>query len=387
MSSLWRVTKLFEILRPTQRVEFINPLKEYRLIGVHLDGRGAFHKGTRSGSQIAAKSLSKVRKGDFIYSRLFAWRGAFGVIGPDLDGCYVSGEFPTFTAIADRVDVEFLRLWFRLPTTLSKVEAVCTGSTPLTRNRFKENFFLNMEIALPPLVEQRRIVARIEGLATRIQEARGLRQNTIEKVEALLASTKAEVFGRVSTVGLMRELDEVAPINMGQSPPGASYNKSGDGVPLLNGPTEFGERHPIVVQWTLAPTKLCKPGDILICVRGATTGAMNWADREYCIGRGLAALTPRPELCVPQYVYHFVETQTRMMLSLAAGSTFPNLPGRKLKTLKIPLPAITEQRKIVAHLNELEAKVDALRQLQMKTSAELDRLLPSVLDKAFNGEL
>jgi len=114
---------------------------------------------------------------------------------------------------------------------------------------------------------------------------------------------------------------------------------------------------------------------------------MNWADREYCIGRGLAALTPRPELCVPQYVYHFVETQTRMMLSLAAGSTFPNLPGRKLKTLKIPLPAITEQRKIVAHLNELEAKVDALRQLQMKTSAELDRLLPSVLDKAFNGEL
>lgn len=185
----------------------------------------------------------------------------------------------------------------------------------------------------------------------------------------------------------VQKLDEVAPINMGQSPPGESYNTFGDGIPLLNGPTEFGEKYPTPVQWTTAPTKLCKPGDILLCVRGATTGRLNWADKEYCIGRGLAALTPNPKVCVPEYVYHFVETQTQEMLGLAAGSTFPNLPGAKLKVLEISIPPVPQQRRVVAYLDSLEAKVEGLKQLQKQTAAELDALLPSILDKAFKGEL
>jgi len=72
---------------------------------------------------------------------------------------------------------------------------------------------------------------------------------------------------------------------MGQSPEGHSYNTSGDGEPLLNGPTEFGTVHPSPVQWTTAPTRFARKGDILICVRGATTGRLNTADRRYCIGR------------------------------------------------------------------------------------------------------
>ncbi len=48
---------------------------------------------------------------------------------------------------------------------------------------------------------------------------------------------------------------------------------------------------------------------------------------------------------------------------------------------------IPEQRRIVTYLDDLQAKVDALKQLQAKTQAELDSLLPSILDKAFKGEL
>lgn len=81
-------------------------------------------------------------------------------------------------------------------------------------------------------------------------------------------------------------------IEMGQSPPGNSYNTEQKGVPLLNGPTEFGSTHPTPIQWTTSPTKICNKGDLLICVRGSTTGRMNWADQSYCIGRGLAAIRP-----------------------------------------------------------------------------------------------
>jgi type I restriction enzyme S subunit len=156
---------------------------------------------------------------------------------------------------------------------------------------------------------------------------------------------------------------------------------------LLNGPTEFGEKHPFPVQWTTAPTKLCRPGDILLCVRGATTGRLNWADKEYCIGRGLAALTPNPNVCLPEYIYHFVETQTQKMLGLAAGSTFPNLPGEKLKVLEIAVPLIPEQHRVITYLDNIQEKTRSLNHLQFQVAAELKALLPSVLDKAFKGEL
>src|SRR4051812_27756515 len=85
-------------------------------------------------------------------------------------------------------------------------------------------------------------------------------------------------------------LGDIAEIVMGQSPPGDTYNTEANGLPLLNGPAEFGKRFPTAVQWTTQPARLADDGDILFCVRGNTTGRINIADRVYCIGRGLAAI-------------------------------------------------------------------------------------------------
>jgi len=64
-----------------------------------------------------------------------------------------------------------------------------------------------------------------------------------------------------------------------------------------------------------------------------------------------------------------------------------NVNATKLKALPITLPPLPEQRRIVGYLDDLQAKVDALRRLQAETAAEIDALLPSILDKAFKGEL
>ena len=64
-----------------------------------------------------------------------------------------------------------------------------------------------------------------------------------------------------------------------------------------------------------------------------------------------------------------------------------NVNATKLKALPIALPSLIEQQCIVAYLDDLQSKVDSLKQLQSETSAELDALLPSILDKAFKGEL
>jgi type I restriction enzyme S subunit len=287
----------------------------------------------------------------------------------------------------NRVDGRYLWWYFSREGVWEEALGLSTGGTPTSRNRLKEEKLLAMGIPLPPLEEQRRVVAKIDELAAKIEEAWTLNGDVSRDSNVLLESARLNIFREMAGRHGLRRLDEVSPINMGQSPPGETYNTFGEGVPLLNGPTEFGQRHPVPVQWTSAPTKLCKPGDILLCVRGATTGRLNWADKEYCIGRGLAALTPNPKICLPEYIYHFVETQTQEMLMLAAGSTFPNLPGAKLKVLEIPIPPIPEQHRIVFHLDELQAKVDALKKLQAQTAAELEALMPSILDKGFKGEL
>ena len=74
---------------------------------------------------------------------------------------------------------------------------------------------------------------------------------------------------------------------MGQSPEGDDCNNEGVGEPLLNGPTEFGFYSPSPIQWTTNGKKHCVEGDLLFCVRGSTTGRMNWANQSYAIGRGL----------------------------------------------------------------------------------------------------
>ena len=69
---------------------------------------------------------------------------------------------------------------------------------------------------------------------------------------------------------------------MGQSPP-SSYNKDKKGIPLINGPVEF-EQDPfsktVINQYTTKPTKMCEPGDLILCVRGSTTGRMILLDTK-----------------------------------------------------------------------------------------------------------
>jgi type I restriction enzyme S subunit len=101
---------------------------------------------------------------------------------------------------------------------------------------------------------------------------------------------------------------------MGQSPPGTAYNRTGEGFPLLNGPTEFGTIYPSAIQWTTSPTRFAEPNDILFCVRGATTGRKNIADRRYCIGRGLAALRGKENQTTNEFLYRLLDVVTQELL-------------------------------------------------------------------------
>src|SRR5258708_28932507 len=120
-------------------------------------------------------------------------------------------------------------------------------------------------------------------------------------------------------------LGNIAVTIMGQSPEGNTYNHTGSGIPLLNGPTDFGLLSPEPTVWTTAPTKFCEPDDLLFCVRGSTTGRMNWANQRYCLGRGVASIRARSGDTDTRFIYYSLVSELDRLLSLCAGSVFPNL--------------------------------------------------------------
>ena len=161
-------------------------------------------------------------------------------------------------------------------------------------------------------------------------------------------------------------------INMGQSPAGETYNAIGAGMPLINGPAEFGRLHPTAVQWTTAPTRVCKPNDILFCVRGNTTGRMNIADKEYCIGRGVASLrgiTGRLDTSFLQYLL-ISKNHELYNIAKAGGSTFPNIGQSQLADLAVDIPESLHEQRAIANILETVQKAKEARQRELALERE-----------------
>ena len=397
---VWVKVTLGDVLFPTNRVEPVEPTKEYRLLGVRLEGRGPFIRETVLGTQTSAAKLFRVEAGDFIYSRLFACRGAFGVVDELMAGCFVSGEFPIFRPLEDRIDVQFLRYWFTLPSVIARVDEDCTGSTPLTRNRYKENFFLALEIPLPPLSEQRRIVAQIEALAAEIEQANRLRKEAVEEVEALLEGATSRLAERSSEKTVtIDELVGVSGLRNGKSVKSCPNENAPRCLMLSsmrNGRIDLRDSKPVPLNDREVETFAIRENDVFV-VRG--NGSKTLCGRA---GRAEHASPttifpdlfirvdlPRDRIDPAFFTLVWNSRSTREMIEENAKTTsgiWKINQGHILAT-PLPLPPLPEQRRIVSELDALQAQVDGLKRLQAETAAELDALLPAILDRAFKGEL
>ena len=174
-------------------------------------------------------------------------------------------------------------------------------------------------------------------------------------------------------------LSEIANIKMGQSPQGETCNENGVGVPLLNGPAEFTEYYPVPRQYTTDPKKICQEKEILFCVRGSTTGRMNWADRSYAIGRGLASISHKQGQDYNHYLKYLIDYNLSSILNLTSGSTFPNLTNDNLSSFKFYAIELEVQKKISKFLSDLDAKIE----LNNKINNELEAMAKTLYDYWF----
>jgi type I restriction enzyme S subunit len=381
---IWPDTKLAELLEPATRPHVVEPTSEYRLLGIRLDGAGPFVREVTAGSAIAAKTLYQVEAGDFIYSRLFAWRGAFAVVTHTLSGAFVSGEFPAFSVVADRLDARFLELWFRLPDVLAKVAAQCTGSTPLTRNRFKEERLLGLAIPLPPLPEQRRIVAKIKALAAKVEEVRVLRSAALTQARSVVVSLHLSLSGSNQVrLGDLVTLDE----RRQRVEPGRVYPQAGVksfGLGLFPKPPVSAE------ETTYRHFNALYEGALVLSQVKGWEGAVAVCNRDL-VGR-FASPEYRTFRCLEgkalsDYMKTLVTTSWFHSHLLAAtrgvGARRERVRPERFLEIRLPMPDVIAQAEGVRVFERLETLVP----LQAQTAVDLDALMPSILDKAFRGEL
>ena len=389
--SRWPEVALGEVLTATTQPERVDATAEYRLLGVRLEGAGPFLRETKLGTELSASTLSRVRAGDFIYSRLFAWRGAFGVVPPEIDGCFVSNEFPTFRPTDDRLDVGYLNLWFKLPHVLERVAADCTGSTPLTRNRYKEQFFLKLEMPLPPIEEQRRVVRRIEQLAAKLTLVQRIHDRCCSEVRALRQRLMSKAFEPVG--GQLRTIESVclAVIDNLHSTP----KYAGDDFPCIRsqdvgwGSISFaGALRTDEVEF-VDRTRRGEPraGDI-VYVREGDVGRCGLVDgsRRFSLGQRVMMLRPDPAVIDSRFLLLQLMSPPVLedqVLTAMTGTTSHHVNIKRLKQVRVVVPPLDEQRRTLTALDHFRTRLASLDAHLAGVSTTTTAVLPSAVSRVF----
>jgi type I restriction enzyme S subunit len=395
----WPKVKLGEVLRHSEETIELQPDAEYRQITVKLWGKGVVLRGVLTGAEIAASRQMVARRGEFILSRIDARNGALGIVPTELDGAVVTNDFPVFNVVEKRLLPAYLGWMCRTASFVEECKRASEGTT--NRVRLQEDKFLALEIPLPPLVEQRRVVARIEELAAQIHEARTLRRQADEEAEALPLAELSAVFQRqAERYGILRLEELLTEAGYGSSEKCDSVRIEG-GTPVLRIPNVASER---ITLCGLKYARLSErdsqrlalsEGDILV-VR--TNGSLELVGRSAVVPRldepfAFASYMIRLRFdrkrIVPDYAQRMLQhlRVAGVLVDFARTTAGQyNVSLGRLRSAEIPSPPLPEQRRIVAELDALQAEVDALKRLQAETAAELDALLPSILDKAFKGE-
>ncbi len=402
MSKSWPMVKLGKVLNRTGEIIEADPSLEYSEITVRLWGKGVVERGRVSGGSVNGKRYV-ARAGNFIASRIDARNGAMGLVPESLDGGLVTNDFPLFNANNDRLDLKFLGWLSKTPSFVELCLRASEGTT--NRVRLKEDRFLNLEIPLPSLSEQRRVVARIDELSEQIHEARKLRKEAAEEAEALVATTVSRIDCEMRATYPMTKLEGFARRekgNLRSGPFGSALLHDEfvpDGVPAIGIQDVKENRFDLSRKWNVTPKKAdelsrytIKPRDILVTVMGTLGRACVVPDEvpRMISTKHVWTITLDQNISEPRWASYWINYSRlarEELLGLGTGTAIPGLNGEKLRSLSLPEVPLPEQRRIVAELDALQAEVDALKRLQAETSAELDALLPSILDRAFRGSL
>lgn len=401
MRRQWPMVRLGDVLSSYEEIIRLEPDAEYLQITVKLWGKGVVLRSTVLGADVAAQRRRVVRSGQLILSRIDARNGALGIVPQELDGAIVSNDFPAYTISTDRLLPGYLKWMIRTKDFVHRCRQASEGTT--NRVRLQEMKFLSQEIILPPLVEQRRVVARIEELAAQIEAAISFRQQAAREADALLTSAVTASSRTDARWATVRDavLDRKGAVRSGPFGSQLLHEEfTASGVAAIGTRDVHTHQFSHRSGWYVSPDKFEQlrryqvfPGDLLCTIVGASIGRFCVVPDSIPLAfttKHVLAITLDSHRVDPHFVSYMLNFHRGCRDSLFAqveGSAQPSLNAGKVLATSLPLPLVSDQRRIVRQMDDVRQEVDALKALQAATASQIDALLPAVLSGAFKGKV
>ncbi len=379
----WPMVPLGEVL--TQYVEYINQTESrmYPKLSVKLYGKGVVLDVSADGSTMKMTRHQIAKSGQVILSEIWGKKGAIGFVPEEGNRALCTSHFFLFDIHLDRVVPGWLRAIFKANYLGEQLDSTAFGTTGYAAVRPKA--FLNATIPLPPLEEQRRIVARIDRIASMIDAADTLVSQREVTAQSFLMSS----FSRFADAAPKRPLADVSPldrrpamVDVTASYPQVSVRSFGRGTfhnpPLLGSDISWQKPH------------LVRAGDILVSNIKAWEGAIavaaendsgRFGSHRYLTFVPIDGVATANFLCFyllsPEGLYHVGDA--------SPGSADRNrtLNTKKMLNISVPVPPYEDQLKF----DSLLQKIRTTSEVHNTASAARNAMMPSILDRAFKGEL
>lgn len=399
--SCWPLVPLGDVL--SEYNKFIDSLeaRPYAKLSVKLYGKGVVLDAPVDGSTLKMRKHKLAKAGQVILSEIWGKKGAIGLVPEEGDRALCTTHFFLFDFDHDRILPGWLAAVFRANYLEEQLAGGAFGTTGYAAVRPKT--LLSARVPLPPIAEQRRIVARIDELREQLTEAIRLRGQAAEEAPRIMAAEEMRVWPEGCLLGAPSLSEVTTHLARGRQ------SRQGGSSHVLIKTQHVQQGRYLDSPLTLSPEVALRvpaearvrPGDVLIaCSAAGCLGRVARFDQPDVVASTdthVAIARADAGRVLPDYLYAYLRgAQGQMQLRSRekgdwkrekVGFRLTELNVADLRRVPVPIPPAAEQRRIVAYLDALLAKVDALRTIQEKTAAELDALLPAILDRAFRGEL
>ena len=323
---------------------------------------------------------TKFRNGDTIMARITPCleNGKTAQVSILNDGevGFGSTEYIVFRAKEGIADKDYLYYLVCSPEVREPAIKSMVGSSG--RQRVQTDVVKNLEIDVPPLVEQEKIGSFLKAFDDKIALNDRINKNLEQQAQAIYQQMFID---NASSDWAEGTLSNIADITMGQSPSGSSYNEDGNGTIFFQGRAEFGFRFPTVRLYTTEPKRMACANDTLMSVR-APVGDLNVAHTDCCIGRGLAAIHSKNNH-QSFVLYTMFSLKKQLDVFNGEGTVFGSINRSSLNEMPILIPSSEK-------LDEFEALVapmDATIRSNYDEICRLDQLRDTLLPKLMSGEL
>ena len=378
----WPKVALGALLRPAAEPVAVRQDQAYPNFGIYSFGRGLFPKPPIDGTQTSAGALYRVRAGNFIYSRLFAFEGSYGLVDDAFDGHFTSNEYPSFEIDRARLVPGFLKAFFQIPRVWQEI---ATGSKGVgsRRIRVQPDKVLAHSMPLPSLDEQQAFVTRLESLTGKTQEVEAHLDAADDASDALLLSLHHKLAaGRVVRLGDVIELHEIdEPITPAGTYPQVGVRGFGGGLfakaAVSGTETAYRSFH-----------RLYEGAIVLSQVKG-WEGAIARCPAElsgWFVSPEYRTFRCKPDQASSEYIGEIVRTewfwQQLQDATQGVGARRERTRPERFLNIELVLPTLNDQLRIVEVLKRqtpLKAKHTAIRQANAA-------LLPATLERIFQTE-